>query len=385
MVTLRGMTWGHSRGFTSVVATAQRFSELNPDVNIVWEKRSLQAFADGDLNQLAGQYDLIVIDHPWAGFVAEKELLLPLQKYLPPAYLADQAANSVGGSHESYLFNGFQSALAIDAATPVAVYRPDHLIQGRFALPDSWQDLLNLAKAGQVVYAGIPINLLMDFLMLCATRGGTWFDEEKIADHNTGTEALEALRELASHCSSAIFDYDPIAVHEQLSSGDSWSYCPFAYGYSNYSRPGYARYLLKATDVVSWHNARLKTVLGGTGIAISAKCRHVEAALAYASYTASADVQKTLFFENGGQPGHRQAWLDAEVNRRSLDFFTDTLPTLDRSAKRPRYSGFLYFQDRAGDLVREYAMHGGNSACVLAKMNALYQKSRGAMESLCIL
>ena len=50
MVTLRGITWGHSRGFTSVVATAQRFNELNPDVEIVWEKRSLQAFADGDLD-----------------------------------------------------------------------------------------------------------------------------------------------------------------------------------------------------------------------------------------------------------------------------------------------------------------------------------------------
>lgn len=380
MMTLRGITWGHSRGFTSVMATAQRFSELNPDVEIVWEKRSLQAFADGDLDELARLYDLLVIDHPWAGFVAEKAILLPLQDHLPKAYLDDQAANSVGGSHESYLFNGFQSALAIDAATPVAVYRPDHLQQGQFALPKTWQDLLALARTGKVIYAGIPINLLMDFLMLCATRGGAWFDEESIASRDTGIEALEALRELASHCSKEIFDYDPIAVHEQLSTRDTWSYCPFAYGYSNYSRAGYARYLLKATDVVSWHGKPLKTILGGTGLAISAKCRHKEAALAYASYTASAEVQKTLFFDNGGQPGHRGAWLDEEVNRRSLDFFIDTLPTLDRSAKRPRYSGFLNFQDHAGDLVREYVMNGGNGGAVFTSLNALYQKSRSLME-----
>lgn len=379
MVTLRGITWGHSRGFTSVVATAQRFSELHPDIEILWEKRSLQAFADGALDELARHYDLLVIDHPWAGFVAEKAILLPLQDHLPKAYLDDQAANSVGGSHESYLFNGFQSALAIDAAAPVAVYRPDHLQQGQFALPETWQDLLTLARSGKVIYAGIPINLLMDFLMLCATRGGTWFDEENITHRDTGVEALEALRELASHCSKEIFDYDPIAVHEQLSIRDEWSYCPFAYGYSNYSRAGYARYLLKATDVVSWHGEPLKTVLGGTGLAISAKCRHQEAALAYASYTASPEVQKTLFFDNGGQPGHRGAWLDKEVNRRSLDFFIDTLPTLDRSAKRPRYSGFLNFQDHAGDVVQEYVMHGGNSAAVFAHLNALYQKSRGLM------
>ena len=29
---LRGMTWDHSRGYTPMVATAQRFSELNPGI-----------------------------------------------------------------------------------------------------------------------------------------------------------------------------------------------------------------------------------------------------------------------------------------------------------------------------------------------------------------
>lgn len=53
MARLKGITWGHSRGYTSVVATAQRFGELHPGVDIQWEKRSLQAFADGDLNALA--------------------------------------------------------------------------------------------------------------------------------------------------------------------------------------------------------------------------------------------------------------------------------------------------------------------------------------------
>lgn len=380
MVTLRGITWGHSRGYTSVVATAQRFSECHPGVEIVWEKRSLQAFADGDLNELARQYDLLVIDHPWAGFVAEKAILLPLQAHLSKAYLDDQAANSVGGSHESYLFNGFQSALAIDAATPIAVYRPDHLEEGRFTLPETWDDLVSLAKTGKVIYAGISINMLMDFLMLCATRSSTWFDADNITDHMTGIEALETLRELASYCPDSIFTDDPIAIHEKLSSCDTWSYCPFAYGYSNYSRQGYARYLLKGTEVVSWHGQKLKTVLGGTGLAISSQCQNIELALAYAEYTGSSEIQKTLFFENGGQPGHRGAWLDPEVNRRSLDFFADTLATLDRSAKRPRYSGFLHFQDNAGDLVRDFVINGGNSSTVFDKMNRLYQESRNVME-----
>lgn len=101
----------------------------------------------------------------------------------------------MGGSHESYDFQGFQSALAIDAATLVAVYRPDHLSAGRLTLPATWGQLLALAQEGRVIYAGIPINMLMDFLMLCAIRGGAWFDGETIADRETGIEALEELRE----------------------------------------------------------------------------------------------------------------------------------------------------------------------------------------------
>lgn len=36
-ISLKGITWSHSRGFTSIVAVSQRFSELHPDVEITWE------------------------------------------------------------------------------------------------------------------------------------------------------------------------------------------------------------------------------------------------------------------------------------------------------------------------------------------------------------
>src|SRR5215207_5139198 len=66
---LRGMTWNHSRGYTPMVATAQRFCESRADrsIEIVWDKRSLQEFADQPIDTLAKEYDLLVIDHPWAG------------------------------------------------------------------------------------------------------------------------------------------------------------------------------------------------------------------------------------------------------------------------------------------------------------------------------
>jgi len=62
VIKLKGITWNHSRGFTSIVACAQRFSELNPGVEISWEKRSLQAFADEPIDKLAERYDFLIID-----------------------------------------------------------------------------------------------------------------------------------------------------------------------------------------------------------------------------------------------------------------------------------------------------------------------------------
>ena len=122
-VLLKGITWNHSRGFVSVVATAQRFEEMNPGVRIVWEKRSLQEFADAPVQRLAENYDLLIIDHPWAGFAVDKGVFVPLEQHLSAEFLADQAANSVGKSHESYNFDGRQTALAVDAATPTRTVR----------------------------------------------------------------------------------------------------------------------------------------------------------------------------------------------------------------------------------------------------------------------
>jgi hypothetical protein len=47
-----------------MVATAQRYSELHPDVQIDWYIRSLQSFADDSIATLSTNYDLLVIDHP---------------------------------------------------------------------------------------------------------------------------------------------------------------------------------------------------------------------------------------------------------------------------------------------------------------------------------
>ncbi len=375
---LRGITWNHSRGFVSVVATAQRFSEMRPEVEIRWEKRSLQEFADAPIQGLAEDYDLLVIDHPWAGYAAFSQVLLPLQDVIPEAFMRDQARNSVGHSHASYIFDGSQCALAIDAATPVASYRPDLLARYELEQPRTWRELLALARMGRVIMPGIPIDTLMNFYMLCATQGEAPFvgDEWAVSDA-LSLQALEQLRELASLCPPAIFDWNPIAVYEALSRRDDFVYCPFAYGYSNYSRGGYSGHLLMFDDMVDMDGqGRCQTTLGGTGLAISARCQALEIARDYAMFTASPAIQGTIFFDSGGQPGHRSAWLDAEVNRRSNNYFRNTLPALDRAYLRPRFPGYLHFQDHAGAPIRDYLMQGGDRRAVLNELKRLFADAK---------
>lgn len=373
---LKGITWDHSRGFTSIVAVSQRFHELNTGIEISWQKRSLQAFADEPINELAKRFDLLIIDHPWAGFAARTGVILPLDEYLDENFLKELSENSVGKSHESYAYDGHQWALAIDAATPVAASRPDLFEKMNLKLPQNWNELVELSKEGLVAIPGIPQDTLMSFYMVCSTLGENVCEsEEYVISKETGLKALQMLRGLGKHISEDCFSMNPIKVYEAMTLTDQYLYSPFAYGYSNYSKIGYARKVLKFHDMVKIDGQRLITTLGGTGLAISSECKHKEIAAKFAHYSGALDTQKGIFFNNGGQPGHRAAWLDSHCNYYSYNFFKDTLPALDRAFLRPRYHGHLFFQDHAGAPIREFMMKGGDAAPLLDKLNTLYKRS----------
>lgn len=370
------MTWNHTRGLLPMQATAQRFSELHPGVDILWQKRSLQQFADAPLSDLVSRFDLLVIDHPSVGEAAHEDLLLPLDEQLPVEFLADQAANTVGASHRSYHYEGHQYALAIDAATPIAGWRSDLLSHVDAELPQTWDDLLALARRGLVTVPSIPIDSLMNVFMLANALGAEPFTDPDhvIPSQAAGSEALRLLRELVQQSAPGSLERNPIKTWQLLATSDSVAYCPFAYGYSNYSRNGYATHTLQTGGLIQLNGKRLCSTLGGAGLAISRHCKHPEAAVEYALFVASSETQRTLYAFSGGQPGHRAAWLDRDLNAHTHNFFRNTLSTLDAAWVRPRFPGFIAFQDAASTIVHEYLMHGGSEQSVLEGMDtALHQ------------
>lgn len=347
-VVLKGMTWEHARGHGSVVAAAEAYRAVRPDVEIQWSFRSLWAFGDEPLEQIARDHDLLVIDHPHIPFGAEAGLLHRLDGQGFDDQLAVLAGQSVGRSHESYRHDGGQWGLATDAAAQVAAYRADLLPEP----PRDWEAVLKLAEHGRVLWPYKPVDAFSSLVTVAAGNGeeamrasGTFLSADALG------QAMETLRRLAALVPEAAADWNPIQAADALAEGDRFAYAPLLFGYSNYSRVGFRSHCLTYTDMPRSRGALQGSLLAGAGIAVSAHTAHPEEAIAHAFWLDSADVQAGVYYDGGGQPGNAVAWESERVNADSLDFFRGTRATLEGAYLRPRFSGYPEVQVDAAILV----------------------------------
>src|SRR5947208_13744204 len=345
--TLRGLTWKHDRGLAPLLATATHFCQKHPEVKIQWETRSLQEFGEGSIQAVAEDYDLVIIDHPYIGLVAREKCFLPLDEYFTRDELQELSRDSVGQSYLSYCFEGHQLALPVDAAAQVAGYRADLLHATGFNVPQTWEEVAELAKfrRGFVTPALSPLDSLMCFFTMCANLGEPPFTQsDKVVSRETGEQVLARLCLLAEHSAHGALSANPIAIWERMSSSDDIAYCPLAFGYSNYARNGYRAKLVSFGSVPSSGRGPVGATLGGAGLAISQNCKHGDIALDYALWLAGQECQRTLYVESGGQPASKTAWLDAHANEIANGYFAATLPVLENAWLRPRFAGFGEFQ-----------------------------------------
>lgn len=379
MIELCGITWDHSRGFDPVQATAKQYMAANPDVRVTWERRTLTDFAELSVLDLAERYDMIVLDHPWIGAAVARGSLLPLDTLLDPAYVDDQLANSVGPSARSYLCNDHLWALPVDAAAQVSCYRPDLLEQVGVGIPRTWDEVFALAERapGRVGIALMHVDTVPTFVSLAANSGeAPMTTPDHYVSRKTGRAVLDWMRRFIDLFHPESIGWNPPALLERMSTTDEVMYCPLAFGYSNYARPGYRPKRVRFTNIpLGIDDLPSGAILGGAGLALSSRCREPEAAAHYAAYVASPLVQRTIYFDNAGQPGHRGAWLDDEVNQSSSGFFADTLATLDNAYLRPRHDGYIRVQDEACLLLHSFLKDGGDPDIVLDRMDTLFQQS----------
>src|SRR5919199_1337397 len=221
MAQLRGMAWDHVRGVAPMRAATEDFQSARPGVTISWEARSLKDFEDYPIEPLAEN-------------------------------MSDQQENSVGPSYDSYTWGGHQWALAVDAAAQVSAYRPDLLESAGATPPRTWDEVFELIDALPNQMVGMTLNpthAYCCFLALCTSIGGRGFWDDSGIDSDVGRESLDYLRRLVPLVHERSMEMSPIRLLDAMSHGGEVAYVPLTFGYSNYSRAGFAPHLVRFTDI----------------------------------------------------------------------------------------------------------------------------------------
>jgi len=374
-IALTGITWEHARGHGSVAAAALAYRDVAPGVEVRWEQRSLQAFADQPLEDLVARYDLLVIDHPHIPHAAESGLFAPLDGAGHDDELATLASQSVGASHATYAYAGRQWALATDAAAQVSAFRPDLLAQA----PADWAEVLELAASGRVVWPYKPVDAFSSLVTVASGHGEEPMRTPGVFLSAEGLErAMAILRALAALVPAECATWNPIQAADALSDGDRFAYAPLLFGYSNYSRAGFRAHRLRYVDIPVAPRGVAGSLLGGAGIAVSSRSAHRAEAVAHAFWLASAPVQRGAYYDGGGQPGNAVAWEDDRVNADSLDFFRGTRATLEGAYVRPRSTRYIGLQNEASPLVTEALQGRWTDGELRVRLDALAAERLGA-------
>ena len=376
MVRLRGMTWGHRRAIDPLTATLASFRKLHPDIDVDWHARSLAGFEFQPVEDLARDYDLIILDHPFMGDAAKKGCLWNLAPLLE-----GRDGDYVGPSLATYRHGDAVLAVPVDAAAQVAAYRPDLMARLDGEPPRGWDEVILLSKRARrqglqlaIAYSGV--HGLMTFFTLMASLGRpcSHTPGEAFCDRAAARDALGLMRSLARFCPEAIFDWNSIALHEALATGDRLAYCPAVYCYATYAEDDRAHPLRFADLPGAASGSPKGSTIGGTGLAVSAGCRAPEEAMAYVRFAAAAKTQMSFALHHG-QPARIEAWQDNDLDRRFGGTFSATRATLEGAWIRPRYAGYLSFQKRGGELMEQHLRGNLNEAKLLDALEKAFAAS----------
>lgn len=364
MTGLRGMTWDHPRAYLPLQAFAERLAAPR----ITWDRQSLADFEARPLETLAPSYDFLVVDHPGLGHAIATGALLPWDKVFTGDELAAWAAASVGPTWASYTLDDQQWALPIDAATQVGVRAADLATP----LPTAWTDVPDASREiATTLCLGGPHAFLM-LLAMCADDDRRSPD---LLDPQVAEQALDLLTWLWRTVDRTTSLGDPITVHEAIAAGAA-DWCPLAYGYASYAAGRTGARPLAWAGAPSFATDRPGSVLGGTGLALSAhRDTDLDDVRRWVTAFLADVVQTDLVPSTSGQPAHRGAWDSPEVDRDWGGYYSATRRSVDTAWVRPRYDGWVALQDEASELVREVVDGRARAAAVVTEINERFRSA----------
>lgn len=281
--TIRGISWDHPRGFDCLAANVPAFQAANPDIEVIWERRSLKQFGEQPIDALAERYDLIIADHPFVGHGAASGCLVDITPIIGKAAVDAMLADSVGKSSVSYHWNGGVYGLPTDAASQVASYRPDLLQALGREVPRNFNETLALAKAARAAGKSIatpacPTDAMAMLLTFTANLGQKLpIEPGRFWERRALNEALAYIEELVAASHPFSISWNPIQAYDATAASDDIVYIFYAFGYSNYSRRGVAKPILFTNVAGPGSDPVAGALLGGAGCVVTKSARDHEA------------------------------------------------------------------------------------------------------------
>jgi len=359
----RGLTWDHPRGYRALEAAAEAIAPTQ-GLTIAWDRHPLEGFESHPIADLAERYDLIVLDHPHVGEAVAHDCLVPVEEVMGEDMVEALGAAAIGPSLASYRYAGRHWALPLDAASQVMAYAPDPVD----APPTTWAQVIDLAARAPVALSLSGPHAALTFQSVVASLHGAGRPENAFVDPEIGAEAYAIMAALTGEETRARAGQNPIALLEALASGEDLALVPLVYGYVNYARQGVA-----FADAPRGR-AGIGSILGGTGIAVSRRCKVTDELRAHLAWLMGEEAQRGFIPAHEGQPALRSAWADPAVDAEWGGFYSATRATLENAALRPRHDGAIAFQTEASARLREGLLNGEPATPVLADIEAAFAR-----------
>ena len=344
-----GLTWDHPRGREALEKAS---GDIGGGHTIRWEVQSLEGFESAPIDDNCAKYDLVVLDHPHLGDALASDSIRPLSDVFTTEDIAAWQAGAVGPTIDSYTMNGSLWALPLDAATQVSVRRVSRVPTA----PTSWDQLPErtaLSLAGPHA-----------FLTLCSIAVGLGSDPFATGSFGeAGIEALEIMQRINDNAPTGTDSLNPIGLLDRMRDAEDIDYIPLVYGYVNYSSP----------ELHFGAPPAPGSTIGGTGIAISRRAEITPELTQHLRWLLTPETQSGFIPQHSGQPGLRSAWQDPAVDEAAHGFYSGTLDTIEHSWVRPRFAGYIPFQQQASAIVRAALAGSFSHTEALEHIDAAYR------------
>jgi len=290
-----------------------------------------------DSQNAVGAYDLAMADDPWMPEFCEAGLYANLTE-LGYEEDADFVKASLDIGKYPYA-EGDLYALPFAGNVQLLFYNKQVLDDAGFSVPESWEDVLAIAKAvngkdGKVGYVirgqqGNPI--VSDYLPVLWAFGGDVFDQSGnlTIDSQEAKDALKLYMDLLANGAN----YEKNDIVAAVSDGKAAASLGWPSWYIS-GESASAEYAAIPSKATAASTAYPTGMIGNWMMGVTANSGNSELAMKFLEYVTSVDVQKAAA-EFGGVPTRTSVFTDSELLVK-YPYFETILVSTENSVVRPR-------------------------------------------------